>query len=76
MAISAATLGIIAFILSWIPILGMFIGWIMGVLAIIFGGIGLSRATSLQVGKGLAVVGLVFGIVTVILKMMPVVGVL
>jgi hypothetical protein len=61
-------IGITGFVLSWIPILGIFVGIPMGILAIIFGGVGMSRA---DVPKGMAVTGLVLGILTVIFKLIP-----
>jgi hypothetical protein len=72
MATTGGTLGIVGAALSLIPLIGIFIGLVMGVLAIIFGGVGMSRATNLGgAGKGMAVTGLVLGILTVIFKLIP-----
>jgi hypothetical protein len=43
-------------------ILGLFLP-ILGVLALIFGGIGISKANQGATGKGLAIAGLVLGII-------------
>jgi hypothetical protein len=72
MATTGGTLGIVGAALSLIPLIGIFLGLVMGVLAIIFGGVGMSRATNLGgAGKGMAVTGLVLGILTVIFKLIP-----
>ncbi len=69
---TGGTLGIIAFVLGWIPILGIFVGWPLGVLAIIFGALGIGRANRMGgLGKGMAVTGLVLGILTVVFKSIP-----
>ena len=71
LATAGGVLGIIAFLLGWIPLAGIFFGWPLGVLAVVFGGIGLSKANKGYNGKGLAIAGLVFGILTIILKSIP-----
>ena len=72
MATTGGTLGIVGAALSLIPLIGIFIGLVMGVLAIIFGGVGMGRANNLGgAGKGMAVTGLVLGILTVIFKLIP-----
>lgn len=75
-ATAAGTIGIVGAVLSLIPLIGIAIGLIMGVLAIIFGGVGTSRAGATGHGKGLAITGLVLGILTVIFKLIPGVDVL
>jgi hypothetical protein len=73
MATSGGVLGIVGFVLGWIPFAGIFIGFVLGILAIVFSSIGLSRAGKLpnQVGKGMAITGLVLGILIVIFKLIP-----
>lgn len=72
MATAGGVLGIVGFVLGLIPLVGIWFGFILGVLAIIFSGIGLSKSSMIDgVGKGLAVTGLVLGIVTVIIKLIP-----
>lgn len=70
-ATAGGVIGIIGAMLSLIPLLGIIIGLIMGLLAVIFGGIGLNNAGRVQRGRGLAITGLVLGILTVIFKLIP-----
>jgi hypothetical protein len=63
LATTALILGICGVVLFWTVWLGI----ILGVLAIIFGGIGLSRAKNGAPNKGMATAGLVLGIVSVVL---------
>jgi hypothetical protein len=72
MATTGGTVGIVGAVLSLIPIIGILIGLVMGVLAIIFGGVGMGRANGLGgTGKGMAITGLVLGILTVVFKLIP-----
>jgi hypothetical protein len=70
-ATAGGALGIIGAFLSLIPIAGIWFGLLFGVLAIVFSGIGLNRADRVGTGKGIAVTGLVLGIVTIFFKMIP-----
>lgn len=65
---AGGVIGIVGFVLSWIPLLGILIGLLLGVIAIVLGGVGLSG----QRPKGMAITGLVLGIVTVVLKLTPI----
>jgi hypothetical protein len=57
-------LGIIGLVFGWFPILG----WIVAILGIIFGGLGMSRANKIGgKGKGLAVAGLVCAIIGIVI---------
>lgn len=59
---AALACGIIAIVLSLIPAINLFT-WPLGVLAIVFGGVGWSRANKGQAtNKGQAITGLVLGI--------------
>lgn len=71
MATAGGVIGIGGAVFSLIPVLGIVIGLITGVLAIIFSSVGLSRAGSTGSGKGLAIAGLVLGVLTVIFKLIP-----
>ncbi|ANW21821.1 hypothetical protein I3J09_06070 [Streptomyces clavuligerus] len=62
MAITALVLGAVAVCLFWAVGLGV----VLGVLAVIFGGIGASRARTTGSGRGLAVSGLVLGAVGIV----------
>jgi hypothetical protein len=61
MAVASLVLGICALVLFWIP----WLGFLLGILAIIFGGLALSqiRKEPSLGGQGMAVAGLVCGII-------------
>lgn len=71
MATAGGVLGILGWIVAWTPVFGIPIGLVMGILAIILGAIGLSRSQYASTGKGMAIAGLVLGILTVIWKLIP-----
>jgi hypothetical protein len=52
-------LGLVALVLCWFP----FVNWVLAVLAIVFGALGISRANKVGRGKGFAISGLVTGAV-------------
>jgi len=74
----SGVIGFAGFVLSWIPLLGIWIGWVMGVTAIVFGGVGLAMAGHLprRTGYAMAMVGVILGIVTVVLKSIPILNLL
>lgn len=63
MAVAGMVLGIIALVLCWIP----FLGWILGLLGVIFGGVGIGKANRVGKGKGAAVAGLVCGALSIVI---------
>ena len=64
---AAGVLGIIAIVLTFVPYLD-FAGVLLGILAIIFGAVGMGRAKRMGGrGRGMAVTGLVLGIISVAL---------
>jgi hypothetical protein len=64
MAVAALVLGILSLILSWLLV----VDFILAVLAIIFGAVGLSTAGKRGgAGRGLAIAGLVLGALTIVL---------
>ena len=67
MATAGLVLGIIAVVLSFIPFVGV-ISIILSILAIIFCGIGLSKVSTLGIGKKSAIVGLILGIVAIVIN--------
>jgi hypothetical protein len=64
LAVAALVLGIISIVFSWVP----FFDWLLAILAIIFGAVGISAANKRGgVGKGMAVAGLILGLITVVI---------
>jgi hypothetical protein len=62
LAVAALILGIAGFVLTPIPFfIGLFLGGLPDVLAIIFGIMGIVRANKIHKGSAMAVVGLVLG---------------
>jgi hypothetical protein len=61
-AIAAGVCGIIAVVLCWIPFVD-YVSIVLGVLAIIFGILGLRRADAYGSGRGMAITGIVCGAV-------------
>lgn len=55
-------LALLAFIISWIPLVGTVIGWILGPLGFIFSLIGVFRQP-----RGLAIAGLIISLLSIIL---------
>ncbi len=66
-AVAAMVLGIVGAAFGLIPLLAL-IALACGVLGLIFGFIGIGRAKTVGSGKGMAVAGLVLGIVAVVLS--------
>jgi len=58
-AVTSLVLGILAIVLCWVPVLN----WLLAAAAIIFGAIGLSIANKRQSGKGMAIAGLICGVI-------------
>jgi hypothetical protein len=65
MAITGMVLGIVGFIVAFIPCL-WWGGLLLGILGAIFSGIGLAQANKAGAGKGMAVAGLVLSILAII----------
>jgi hypothetical protein len=63
LGVSALVLGIVGVVLAWVP----FLGFILGVLATVFGAVGLSYARKGKAtNKGMAIAGLVLGIIAIV----------
>jgi hypothetical protein len=61
--VASGVLGIVGLVLSFIPVLD-FIGVVLAILAVILGAVGIQRANAANgAGKGMAVTGLVCGLV-------------
>ena len=68
LAVAALVLGILGVILAFIPLLGVVAGVLFGLPAVICGGLGLSKAKQPgRGGKGMAIAGLVLGVIAIIL---------
>jgi hypothetical protein len=68
-AVASLVLGILAVVLCWTVYLG--IG--LGALAIVFGALGIGRARAAETNKGMAVAGIVLGIVGLVLSLVLIV---
>ncbi|MFK0020790.1 DUF4190 domain-containing protein [Streptomyces sp. NPDC090798] len=66
LATTALVLGIIAVVVSFIPVLNVVV-WPLAILGIIFGAIGLSKAGKVRKGKGAGITGLVTSAVAIIM---------
>jgi hypothetical protein len=69
MALAALVLGIGAFVLSLVPVLGAFLAIPLGIVAIILGVLGHRRAKRTTSGIGLAVGGLVTGMLAILIAL-------
>lgn len=58
MAVAGMVLGLLALVLCWVPMLN----WLLALLGIIFGALGIARAGKVGRGKGMAITGLVTGL--------------
>ena len=72
LAVASLTLGIIGAVFGLIP-LTFFIEWICGLLAVVFGGVGIRRAREVATGRGLAIAGTILGVVALLLGVLGVV---
>jgi hypothetical protein len=64
---AAGVVGIIALVLLWFP----YIGLILGVLGVVLGAVGLSRANSLLgAGKGMSIAGIACGAVALVVNVL------
>jgi hypothetical protein len=64
MAVAGMVLGIISLVLCWVP----FLTWILSLLGIIFGALGIGKGNKVGKGKGMAIAGLVCAILGAILS--------
>lgn len=68
-ATTGGVLGIVALPVSLIPLIGWLFGIPLGILAVVFGAIGMSRSGKMGgLGRSMAISGLVLGITTLALK--------
>jgi len=66
LAIAGMVLGIVGFVLAFIPCAGWLLAIVMGITGAVLSGIGLASANKLQSGKGMAIAGLVLSILAII----------
>jgi hypothetical protein len=70
MGTAAGVLGIIAIVLAVIPFV-QFTSFVLGLLAVILGGIGIRRANSIGgAGRGMAITGLVTGLIALVITIL------
>ena len=62
-AVAGLVLGIIGLVFCWVP----FFGWLLDVLGVIFGAIGVGKANRVGRGKGVAIAGLACGAIGLLL---------
>jgi hypothetical protein len=62
MAVAGMVLGIISLVFCWFP----FLNWILALLGIIFGALGIGKGNRVGKGKGMAIAGLACGVVAAI----------
>jgi hypothetical protein len=65
LATAGFVLGLLGLLGSWIPVLNI-VGIILGVLGAVLAAVGLARSKKVSAGKGLAIAGLVMGVLAVI----------
>ena len=63
---AAGIIGILGFVLGWIPVLGLFVGLLLGGVAVL-----LSLFSFGKRGQGMGIVGLILGLVTILFKLIP-----
>jgi hypothetical protein len=66
LGVAAMVLGIVGFLILWIPFIG-YIGLVCGVLALILGIVGTATARRRGAGVGMAITGIILGALTVVL---------
>ena len=69
-AVTALVLGILGLLLAFIPFLGVILGILLGLVAVIFGAVGLGRSKDpYRGGKGMAIAGIVLGVLAIIVAL-------
>jgi hypothetical protein len=63
LAVAGLVLGICGLVLCFLP----FLGWVLAILGIVFGAVGMNKANKVGRGKGLAIAGLICGAIGLIL---------
>ncbi|MCY0882165.1 MAG: hypothetical protein OWS74_09225 [Firmicutes bacterium] len=73
MGVIAGIFGIFGFLLSWVPIIGIPLGWIFGLVATILGALTVMRPPRPigAIDMAFGVTGLTLGLITIVLKSIP-----
>ena len=66
MAVTGLVLGVVGFVLAFIPCIGWVFSIILGILGTVFSCIGLSQSGKTQQGKGMAITGLILSVLAII----------
>ncbi|GMA57305.1 hypothetical protein C7445_1318 [Alicyclobacillus sacchari] len=69
-------IAVIGFVLSWIPLIGIFVGHIFGVITVLCGIVAMLRSTTPPMARLAAMGSILLGIVTLILKAIPIINLL
>lgn len=76
MGTAGGVIGVIAFVLGWIPIFGVVLGLVLGVIGLVFSSVGLVVAGRIHIGRKRAMVGLILSVVIIVLKLVPGISIL
>jgi hypothetical protein len=76
MGTAGGVIGVIAFVLAWIPIFGVVLGFVLGVIGLIFSSVGLAVAGRVRIGRKRATIGLILSILAIVFKLIPGINVL
>lgn len=66
LAIAGMVLGIVGFLMVFIPCIGWFLGIVLGIVGAVLSGIGMASASKAGGGKGMAIAGLVLSILAIV----------
>jgi hypothetical protein len=69
LATAGFVLGLLGLLSSWIPVLNI-VGIILAVIGVVLAAVGLAKSKKVNAGKGLAIAGLVLGVLAVILAVL------
>ncbi len=67
LALGGFIVSVCAILFAWIPVVG-FVGLVMGLVGAILAGLGVAKSRIVGTGKGLAVAGLILGVVSVVVS--------
>jgi hypothetical protein len=69
LATAGFVLSLLGLLSSWIPVLNI-VGVILGVIGVVLAGVGLAKSKKVNAGKGLAIAGIVLGVLAVLFAML------